>query len=149
MLRVSKLADYGTVAMSYMALKPEGVHTATEVAAAIRVTAPTASKILKILAREGLLVSMRGARGGYRLARHPERISVARVIEAVEGPFAFTECSGAPCHCFLEPDCPIRGNWQRINRDVRKVLEAVTLADMARPAGTGRGSSSMKRGNHE
>ena len=134
MLRVSKLADYSTLAISYLALEPREGRTAREIAAAIRVTAPTVSKILKILARKGLLVSLRGAGGGYRLALRPDQISVARVIEAVEGPFAFTECSGTPCHCIQEPDCPIGSNWQRINRDVRKVLESVTLADMVWPA---------------
>ncbi len=134
MLRVSKLADYSTLAISYLALEPREGRTAREIAAAIRVGAPTVSKILKILARKGLLVSLRGAGGGYRLALRREQISVARVIDAVEGPFAFTECSGTPCHCIQEPNCPIRSNWQRINRDVRKVLESVTLADMVRPA---------------
>ena len=134
MLRVSKMADYSTLAISYLALEPGEGRTAKEIAVAIRVAAPTVSKILKILARKGLLVSLRGAGGGYRLALRREQISVARVIEAVEGPFAFTECSGAPCHCIREPNCPIRSNWQRINRDVRKVLESVTLADMVRPA---------------
>ncbi|OIP35457.1 MAG: SUF system Fe-S cluster assembly regulator [Deltaproteobacteria bacterium CG2_30_66_27] len=134
MLRVSKLADYGTLAISYLALEPGEGRTAREIAAAIRVAAPTVSKILKILARNGLLVSLRGAGGGYRLALRPDRISVARVVEAVEGPFAFTECSGTPCHCIQEANCPVGSNWKRINRDVRKVLESVTLADMVRPA---------------
>ena len=134
MLRVSKLADYSTLAISYLALEPREGRTAREIAAAIRVAAPTVCKILKILARKELLISLRGAGGGYRLALRPDQISVARVIEAVEGPFAFTECSGTPCHCIQEPNCPIGSNWQRINRDVRKVLERVTLADMVRPA---------------
>ena len=134
MLRVSKLADYSTLAICYLALDPGGGRTAREIAAAIRVAAPTVCKILKILARKELLISLRGAGGGYRLALRPDQISVARVIEAVEGPFAFTECSGTPCHCIQEPNCPIGSNWQRINRDVRKVFESVTLADMVRPA---------------
>jgi FeS assembly SUF system regulator len=134
MLRVSKLADYSTLAISYLALEPRKGRTAREIAAAIRVAAPTVCKILKILARKELLISLRGAGGGYRLALRPDQISVARVIEAVEGPFAFTECSGTPCHCIQEPNCPIGSNWQRINRDVRKVFESVTLADMVRPA---------------
>lgn len=134
MLRISKLADYGTLAISYLALEPEESRTANEIAAAIRVATPTVSKILKLLARKGLLVSLRGAGGGYRLALRPGRISVARVIEAVEGPFAFTECSETPCHCVQEPHCPIGSNWRRINRDIRKVFESVTLADMVRPA---------------
>ncbi len=136
MLRVSKLADYSTLAISYLALEPREGHTAREIATAIRVAAPTVCKILKILARKELLISLRGAGGGYRLALRPDQISVARVIEAVEGPFAFTECSGTPCHCIQEPNCPIGGNWRRINRDVRKVLESFTFADMIRPART-------------
>jgi len=134
MLRVSKLTDYSTLAMSYMALEPGEGRTAREISAAIRVAAPTVCKILKILTRKKLLISLRGAGGGYRLALRPDQVSVARVIEAMEGPFAFTECSGTPCHCIQEPNCPIGGNWQRINRDVRKVFESVTLADMVRPA---------------
>ncbi len=132
MLRVSRLADYGTVAMGYMAQRPERIHTAAVVSAAIRVTGPTVSKILKKLAGEGLLVSVRGANGGYRLARRPGMISVASVIDAVEGPFVFTECGATPCRCPQGPECVVRPGWQRINRQVRRVLEEVTLADMVR-----------------
>ena len=149
MLRVSKLADYSTLAISYLALEPREGHTAREIAAAIRVAVPTVCKILKILARKDLLISLRGAGGGYRLALSPDQISVARVIEAVEGPFAFTECSGTPCHCIQEPDCPIGGNWRRINQDVRKVLEGITLADMVRPARSRRGPAPANRGDNE
>ena len=74
MLRVSKLTDYGTVMMTHMARQPERVHTATEVAAAVHLAAPTVVKLLKVLAREGLLVSRRGAKGGYVLASRPEEI---------------------------------------------------------------------------
>src|SRR3989304_1695478 len=85
MIRLSKLADYGTVAMSYMALKPEELHTAPEIAAAIRLAVPTVSKLLKIMGRKGLLVSQRGSKGGYRLAHRPDRITVAQVGEAGGG----------------------------------------------------------------
>jgi FeS assembly SUF system regulator len=141
MIRLSKLADYGTVAMSYIALKPEKLHTAPEVAAAIRLAAPTVSKLLKLLARRGLLVSQRGARGGYRLAHRPDRITVAQVVEAVDGPFTVTECIDASCRCSLEPDCPIQGNWRRINRQLRDVLDGVTVADLSRPGSAGRAAA--------
>lgn len=133
MLRVSKLTDYGTVVMTYMARHPEQVHTATEVAAAVQLAVPTVTKLLKILARGGLLSSLRGAKGGYSLARHPGQISVAQVIHAIEGPIAFTECSGTSGLCAQERGCSIRFNWQRINQVVRQALEGVTLADMTQP----------------
>jgi FeS assembly SUF system regulator len=143
MLRLSKLADYGTLAMSYMALKPAEVHTAPEVASAIRLASPTVSKLLKLLARRGLLVSQRGAKGGYRLAHRPDRITVTQVVEAVDGPFVVTECNDGSCRCSLEPDCPIQGNWRRINRRLRDVLDGVTVADLARPRGGKRGTTSI------
>lgn len=133
MLRVSKLTDYGTVMMTHMARQPERMHTATEVAAAVHLAAPTVVKLLKALAREGLLISRRGANGGYALARRPEKISVAEVIVAIEGPIAFTECSGTEGMCAQERTCTIRGNWQRINQAVQQALEKVTLADMLLP----------------
>lgn len=134
MLRVSKLTDYGTVAMAYMARQPEQVHTAAEVAAAVRVAVPTVSKLLKMLAKGGLLLSQRGAKGGYSLSRHPERISVADVIVAIEGPIAFTECSGGSGLCVQERGCSIRANWQFINQVVRDALDKVTLLQMIQPA---------------
>lgn len=133
MLRVSKLTDYGTVMMTHMARQPERLHTATEVAVAVHLAAPTVVKLLKMLTHEGLLVSRRGAKGGYTLARRPAEISVAEVIVAIEGPIAFTECSGAEGMCVQERTCTIRGNWQRINQAVQQALEKVTLADMLLP----------------
>src|SRR5512139_3172559 len=131
-MRLSRLADYGTVVMGYMAGDPADIHTATGIAAAIGVATPTVSKVLKLLSRRGLLVSLRGSRGGYRLSRRPESITVAEVVEAVEGTIALTECSGADRRCRLDPGCPVRRNWRQINRQLRKVLDGVTLADLAR-----------------
>ena len=133
MLRVSKLTDYGTVVMTHMARQPRHIHTASGIADAVYLPTSTVSKLMKIMTREGLLVSHRGAKGGYSLARQPEAISVAQVIHALEGPIAFTECSYATGKCSQEQSCSIRGNWQHINRAVRQALEGVSLADMTRP----------------
>jgi FeS assembly SUF system regulator len=141
MIRLSKLADYGTVAMSYMALRPEEVHTAPEIAAAIRLAVPTVSKLLKLMGRKGLLVSLRGSRGGYRLAHRPDRITVVQVVEAVDGPFSVTECTDASCRCSLEPDCPIQWNWRGINGKLRNVLDGVTIADLTRQGSGGRAAA--------
>jgi len=93
-----------------------------------------ASKILKVLAREGLLTSQRGTKGGYTLARSPECISVAEIIRALEGPIALTECTDRVYgDCGLERLCPTRGNWHKINQAIRDALEKVTLAEMVQP----------------
>jgi FeS assembly SUF system regulator len=134
MLRLSKLTDYGTVIMTYMARAPDTVHTAREITDQIHVALPTVSKVLKMLAQKGLLQSYRGASGGYRLARAPQKISVAEIIKALEGPIGLTECSTSPGLCHQELLCPIRPNWQRINRAILATLEQITLAEMVQPA---------------
>lgn len=134
MLRVGKLTDYGTVVMTHLARDPQGLHSANGIAAELGLALPTVSKILKALVQNGLLVSHRGAKGGYSLALAPEQISVARIIAAIEGPIALTECSHTAGECDQEPQCSVRSNWQRINRAVRDALERVSLAELARPA---------------
>ena len=133
MLRLSKLTDYGTVIMTHMARAPERTYSAAELAAAIGVAAPTASKILKTLARGELLTSLRGARGGYMLSRPPGEISIARIIEAMEGPIGVTECSATAGLCLQEGCCSVRENWQRINQVIRHALDHMSLAEMTRP----------------
>lgn len=133
MLRLSKLTDYGTVIMTHMARQPACVYSAAEVAIAIGVTVPTASKILKTLARANLLQSLRGTHGGYLLSRPPDEISIAEVIDAMEGPVGVTECSATVGLCAQEGSCSLRANWQHVNQVIRKVLSDLTLADMAQP----------------
>lgn len=133
MLRLSKLTDYGTVVMTYLAREPARMHNATEIAARIGVALPTVSKVLKLLAKNELVVSLRGAKGGYMLARPPAKISVAEIIDAMEGRIAMTECSSASGLCEQERGCSIRVNWMRINHAICTALEAVTLADMTQP----------------
>ena len=135
MMRINKLTDYGIVIAVRIAHgEPGRLHTAREIAAATRVPQPTVTRLLKQLARSGILASTRGASGGYALAEPPEAISVARMVEALEGPIALTECSEAICNCALEEDCAVEAPWQTISLAVRGALESVTLADMARPS---------------
>ena len=134
MLRVSRLTDYATVILAQMARDPEQVHTCAELAEVTRLTRPTVSKLLKQLARGGLLTSYRGAHGGYLLVRAPEAINAAEIIDTVEGPMAMTECSMSDSQCDLEDICNVGHHWQRINRAIRAALEQVTLADLAAPA---------------
>ncbi|WP_232096536.1 SUF system Fe-S cluster assembly regulator [Denitratisoma oestradiolicum] len=129
-----KLTDYSTVIMAYLAQSPLGVHSVAEMAAAVGVAAPTTSKILKTLARQNLVLSSRGIHGGYRLSRPPEQISIAQVIDAMEGPFGMTECSIEAGLCAQEAACPQRENWQRLNQVLRRALDQVSLADMTGPS---------------
>ncbi len=135
MIRLSRLTDYGIVLMAHLAGQRAGApHNAREVAADTGLPAPVVSKILKRLAREGLLLSHRGAKGGYGLARRPDQISAAEIISALEGPIGLTECSVHPGQCVQEPSCHVREPWQRINGVVREALANVRLADLATPA---------------
>ena len=134
MIRLSRLSDYGIVLMAHLAGFEDGdPHNARQVAADAKLPLPVVSKLLKALAREGLLESHRGAKGGYTLARRPETISAAEMITALEGPIGLTECSVHPGTCKQEPSCHVREPWQRINSAVRDALTEVTLADLAKP----------------
>jgi FeS assembly SUF system regulator len=134
MLRLSKLTDYATVILSFMARDGKPVHAAMEIAAATGIALPTVSKILKLLVNAEVLNSTRGAKGGYALASEPERITVAAVICALEGPIALTECSISHQGCEQASGCGIRSNWSVINQAIHDALESVTLADLIRPA---------------
>ncbi len=132
MIRISRLTDYGIVLLTHMAVQPERVHNATEVAAETHLPLPTVSKLLRLLARERLLESHRGVKGGYGLARRPDEITIASIVAALEGPIAITTCSSStPQDCEHETLCPVRGHWNLINLAIRQALEAITLADLA------------------
>ena len=134
MLRITKHADYGIVLLTRMAGDPDRLVSATEIAEETRLPQPIVSKILKLLAREGLLSSHRGVKGGYSLKRATDEITVADIVTALDGPIAVTECIDfAPGECSQEPFCPVRGNWQRINFVIQKALEGITLAEMTQP----------------
>ena len=134
MLRMSKLTDYGTVVMTYLACEPGRLHAASEIALEVRVALPTVSKVLKTLTHAGLVASQRGTKGGYTLARPAARITMAEILGALEGPIGLTECASNPGQCIQETSCSVRGNWQRINLAIHRALEEVTLAEMVQPA---------------
>lgn len=133
-MRLSRLADFAVVLMTHVAQHHETIHTAAEVALATQLPAPTVAKVLARLCREGLLSSIRGVKGGYRLARPSATISVGAVVSAVDGPVALTQCirSGLS-RCEIEAVCPSRVGLHRINAAVLKTLDDVSLADIAAP----------------
>ena len=133
MFKLGKLTDYGTVVMTALAADPARVHSAHEIAEATHVSAPTVSKLLKQLAKAGLVEALRGVRGGYRLARAAEQITVADIVGAIEGPIALTECSVHVGLCSIESSCATSANWRLINTAIQQALGAVTLAQMSAP----------------
>lgn len=133
MIRLSKLADYAIVILASFG-KGEGLATASALAGETGLSEPTVAKLLKGLAAGGLVLSVRGARGGYRLATGLESISVARVIGVIDGPICLVDCCEGR-DCGHEASCGLSGHWDVVNQAVRHVLETITLADMvASPA---------------
>ena len=134
MFRISRLTDYGIVIMAHLAeCEDDTTHNARELASQTRLPSPVVSKILKLLTRAGLLISQRGSKGGYNLARAATEISVVEMITALEGPVGITECTIHPGVCPQESSCHVRDPWQRINGAVQAALDNVTLADLAKP----------------
>jgi FeS assembly SUF system regulator len=135
MIRLGKLTDYGLVLMTRIAQHQErSQHTARDLAIESRLPLPTVSKLLKLLLQGGVLVSHRGVKGGYSLARATDAISVAEIVTILEGPIALTECStDVTGLCDLEPSCPIKKNQRVISQVIRGALEKVMLSDLIHP----------------
>jgi len=134
MVKLGKLTDYGLVLMTCITASDGAQRTARDLAAESKLPFSTVSKLLKELLQSGLLISHRGIKGGYMLARQPHAISVIDIISAIEGPMALTECStDVSGMCNLELSCPIKSNQRIINQAVRGVLEKITLADLVQP----------------
>jgi len=136
MLKISKLADYATVIMNFLAIRPEQVFSAAEIARQIQVAVPTVSKVLKLLSEAGLLISARGASGGYQLSKSAAEISLIEVITAIDGSPAITECSQKHKICSQESVCAVRHNWRLINQVIMSALRGLSLADMTKPLTT-------------
>ncbi len=136
MVKLGKLTDYGLVLMTCIARSESSFpqRTARDLALESKLPLSTVSKLLKELLQSGLLISHRGTKGGYTLAKEPDQISVVDIIAAIEGPMALTECStDITGLCNLELSCPIKSNQRVINQAVRGVLEKITLSDLVQP----------------
>jgi FeS assembly SUF system regulator len=131
MIILSKMADYGVIIATQMALDPERQMTAASLAEATRLPRATVAKALKALAHGGVVAGSRGASGGYRLARAPEAISIAAVVAAIDGEIGATQCTIHGPSCERTDFCSTKPHWQRINDAVGSALSAMSLAEMA------------------
>ena len=134
MLRISKLADYATVILVHLTRHSEQLCNARDIAHDTRLTVPTVSKLLKRLTNAGLLVSVRGASGGYRLQRLPREISVREILSALDELHGLTECREHTNVCALEHVCHVQGNWRLISQVIENTLEQVSLEALATPS---------------
>ena len=130
MIKVSRLADYGVVILAF--LSGQNLMTAAGVSEETGFPEPTVAKVLKLLAKSGLLLSVRGASGGYKLVKPAAEVTVAEVVMAVDGPVSLTACvEGSRASCDYASCCPVKGRWDGVNDAIRAALEGITLADMA------------------
>ena len=131
-MRLSHLADYAVVLMTAAARRPAGARlSATELSAETGVPLPTAQKLMGQLAACGLLRSVRGAAGGFSLARQANEISLADIVEAVEGPIAMTVCSEGRTDCALDAHCRVKPHMGVVGNAVRGALGAVSLEHLS------------------
>ncbi len=141
-MRLSSLADYAVVMMSAAARHCGGIArlNATLLSEETGVPLPTVQKLVSRLSAAGLIESTRGTGGGFRLSRPPASISLADIIEAVEGPIALTACvDGAAQDCCIDQTCKVKPHWNAVNGAVRGALAGVTLASLSSFPGEGRG----------
>lgn len=143
MLSLTKKTDYAVIAMSHLAAaEPKAIVSAREIAESFGMPLALLMNILKRLCTAGLVQSVRGARGGYRLARSPRDITLADLVVALEGPVRLAECVvadhavhgspvGASAPCRLGACCPIQGTLQRVQTRLQEFLESITLAEIA------------------
>jgi Rrf2 family protein len=148
-LTLTKRTSYALIALSHLARHEQ--HTASSRQIAEHYSLPPAllTNVLKLLAKNGFVQSLRGSKGGYRLAITPSRVSLSVLISAIDGPVRLVECAllegiapDQPASaCRVEDKCPVRGAVLRVNRKLLELLEQVTLSDvlLAQPLADGQG----------
>lgn len=131
MIRLSKLSDYAVVVLSQLARDAGRVVSASGLAESTGIPEPTVSKVLKVLVKGDIIVSIRGAAGGYMMARSPDDITVRELIVALEGPIAVTSClEESNDLCGISSLCPMKGRWQKVNRAIMNTLDEMFLSDL-------------------
>ncbi|OGT55296.1 MAG: SUF system Fe-S cluster assembly regulator [Gammaproteobacteria bacterium RIFCSPHIGHO2_12_FULL_42_10] len=133
MIRISKMTDYAILVMGALAKRPEAILSAASLASTLRLSVPTVSKILKTLLLADLVKAMRGSEGGYCLSQPAASITIARVVAAMEGDLAVTECCESSRLCTIDSFCALKENWKKINKMLNVVLSKWTIQDMLKP----------------
>ncbi len=136
MLKLTKRADYGMIALRHLAVRAStGTATAREIAEAYHIPPPLLAKVLQRLTRAGMLQSVPGTNGGYRLARDPHSITALEVIGALDGPVRLTTCLPARGACDQAPNCTVREPLYRIHQSIIDLLGGITISEMSADKG--------------
>jgi FeS assembly SUF system regulator len=135
MLKLSKLTDYAIILLSALSKDSERSYSASTLAAMTRIPEPTTAKILKMLSAGDLVLSIRGARGGYKATGTYEDTPLTRIIEVIEGDIALTHCAINANHsCSIKESCPLEGTWSDVNKLLYETLSGVKLASLLNKA---------------
>ena len=142
MLRLTKKADYGLMALKYLAEQvmltgrhgAAGAQSAKDIADAYHIPPQLLAKILQTLTRQGILVSHAGTNGGYALARPASEINAFDVIRAIDGPLFITSCITIHGTCDLAGHCTIKEPLRKVNDSIKDLLSGIVIADLAEPA---------------
>ncbi len=152
MLRLTKKADYGLMALKYLAEQPgagaesPAAQSAKDIAQAYHIPPPLLAKILQTLARAGLLVSHAGTNGGYALARPASEISAFEVIRAIDGPLFITSCITIHGSCDLAGHCTIKEPLRKVNDSIKELLSGIQISDLIETAEAARGDEAVALG---
>lgn len=131
---ISLESDYALRALIYLSFQPKGkISMVSEISESEMIPNAYLFKILRKLVKKGIVRSYRGPKGGYALARSPEKITFLEVIETLDGPMAVNRCLGEFTDCVLEPSCRMLNAWQRIQKVVAHELSSLTLGDLKSP----------------
>jgi Rrf2 family protein len=132
MLKLTKKADYGLIALRHLALHPNGA-SAKEIAALYGIPTPLLAKVLQKLARTGLLTAAHGSAGGYRLVRDPRSVSALEVVRAIDGPIILTSCF-THGGCYQSGRCSVKEPLRKIHEGILQLLENITISEIAQEA---------------
>jgi len=144
MLKLTKRADYGLIALRHLAVHtPSGSASAKEIADAYGMPLPLLAKVLQKLAKKGLLRSLPGTNGGYRMGRDPRHISALEVIRAIDGPVFLTSCVTTHGECFQSDRCTVREPLRRVHEGILDLLGRITISDLSGSDTSGRDGASV------
>jgi FeS assembly SUF system regulator len=131
MLKLTKKADYGLIALKHLAVNGQGSSSAKEIADTYGIPLPLLSKILQKLAKNGFLQSEHGTNGGYKLARDPHSITALEVIRSIDGPIVLTACFTEHGFCSHTDKCNVREPLRKVHESILRLLSSITISDMS------------------
>lgn len=137
MLKLSKKADYGLIALKHLAMhNGGGSYSAADISEVYGISTPLMAKVLQKLAKGGLVAARHGSSGGYTLARDPAQITALEAISAIDGPLFITSCVTSHGECYQTTTCTVREPLRRVNESILEVLNKVTISQMADDGGS-------------